>query len=198
MVTSVDFDDLSGRLRGLLIGLDDVLTKDEAAEVEELLDHAEFGEALRALAWIIVEEDSELDGPSSMTSGHSPTTWTSITSCPNNSRDMCNGRRSDNQPQCSSSRRVSTRASAGRGGRDLSPAQRALASPGDLLPRAPRRACRGHVGEGRAQVLGSRRRASRPQDRSALRARTFSRAPERRSPAGPRPGGSEARADEEL
>lgn len=59
-MTHVDFDDLGGRLRGLLIQLDDVLTKDEAAEVEELLEHAEFGEALRTLVWIIVEEDKRI------------------------------------------------------------------------------------------------------------------------------------------
>ena len=59
-MTHIDFDDLGGRLRGLLIQLDDILTKDEAAEVEELLEHAEFGEALHTLVWIIVEEDKRI------------------------------------------------------------------------------------------------------------------------------------------
>ncbi|WP_404385024.1 MafI family immunity protein [Knoellia locipacati] len=51
-----DYDSLSGRLRGLLIALMDVLTPSELSEVDEFLDHAEFGEALRSLAWIISEE----------------------------------------------------------------------------------------------------------------------------------------------
>lgn len=51
-----DFDELLGRIRGLLIALGADLSVDEAAEVEELLDHAELGEALRTLAWLIVEE----------------------------------------------------------------------------------------------------------------------------------------------
>lgn len=50
-------DDLAGRLRGLVISLGDVLTSSESSEVEHFVDHAEFGEALRALAWLLVEED---------------------------------------------------------------------------------------------------------------------------------------------
>jgi hypothetical protein len=60
MVTWMEIDDLSGRLRGLVIALGDVLAKDEAREVDHLLEHAEFGEALRTLAWIIVEEDKRI------------------------------------------------------------------------------------------------------------------------------------------
>lgn len=53
---SADFDELLGRIRGLVISLGEVLSAEEAAEVEEFLDHAELGEGLRTLAWLIVEE----------------------------------------------------------------------------------------------------------------------------------------------
>lgn len=50
------FDELDGRIRGLIVALGPVLSPDEAAELSGLLDHAEFGEALHDLAWLIVEE----------------------------------------------------------------------------------------------------------------------------------------------
>jgi hypothetical protein len=52
-----DFDVLLGLLHGLLISLGPALSPDEVDEVSELLDHAELGEALRTLAWLIVEEE---------------------------------------------------------------------------------------------------------------------------------------------
>lgn len=55
-----DFDELMGRVRGVLIALGGALTSGEAAEVDELLDHAELGEALRTLAWLIVEEHKQI------------------------------------------------------------------------------------------------------------------------------------------
>lgn len=54
------YDDLSGRLRGVVISLGDVLSSEEATDVEEFIEHAELGEALRALAWIIVEKNKQV------------------------------------------------------------------------------------------------------------------------------------------
>ncbi|MGL5829079.1 MAG: hypothetical protein ACRC0L_05860 [Angustibacter sp.] len=56
MMPTPDFDELLGRIRGLLISLGATLSSEESSEVDELLDHAELGEALRSLAWLIVEE----------------------------------------------------------------------------------------------------------------------------------------------
>ena len=55
-----DFDDVIGRLRGLIISLGGILTSEESAEVEHFIEHGEFGEALRALAWLIVEENKRV------------------------------------------------------------------------------------------------------------------------------------------
>lgn len=60
MTGSADYDELLGRLRGLVIGLSSVLSSGEAAEVDEFLEHNELGEALRTLAWIIVEENKQI------------------------------------------------------------------------------------------------------------------------------------------
>lgn len=49
-------DDYIGAIRGLVISLVDVLSAEECAEVEHLVDHGEPAEAVRSLAWIIVEE----------------------------------------------------------------------------------------------------------------------------------------------
>ncbi len=49
-------DDFIGRVKGLVISLEGAISSEECAEVEHLLDHGEVGEALRSLAWIIVEE----------------------------------------------------------------------------------------------------------------------------------------------
>lgn len=53
---NADYDALAGRLRGLVIALMDVFSPDELREVEEFIEHAEFGEALHSLAWIVTEE----------------------------------------------------------------------------------------------------------------------------------------------
>lgn len=58
--TTANFNELSGRIRGLLISIWSALSSRESAEIEEFLDHAELGEALRALAWLIVEEGKEI------------------------------------------------------------------------------------------------------------------------------------------
>lgn len=53
-------DDFHGEVRGLIISLGDHLSSEECAEAEHLLDHGEPGEALRALAWMIVEEEKRV------------------------------------------------------------------------------------------------------------------------------------------
>lgn len=55
-----DYDALAGRLRGLAIALMGVFSADELREVEEFIEHAEFGEALHSLAWIVTEEDKTI------------------------------------------------------------------------------------------------------------------------------------------
>jgi hypothetical protein len=52
-----EFDDFVGLVRGLVISLAAILTPEECAEVEHYIDHDEHGEALRSLAWIIVESN---------------------------------------------------------------------------------------------------------------------------------------------
>jgi hypothetical protein len=51
-----DLDDYLGRVRALLVSLANCLTPGEQEEVEHLIEHGEPAEAMRALAWIIVEE----------------------------------------------------------------------------------------------------------------------------------------------
>ncbi len=51
---------VSGHLRGLLVSLDRSLSKAESAEVADLVDHDEFGEALLTLAWLLVEEEKKV------------------------------------------------------------------------------------------------------------------------------------------
>jgi hypothetical protein len=55
-----NLDDYLGRVRGLLISLADRMTQSECREVERLIDHGEPAEAMRALAWIIVEEHKRI------------------------------------------------------------------------------------------------------------------------------------------
>lgn len=59
-MATLDFDEILGRIRGVLITLGPALSPEESAEVDELLDHAELGEALRTLAWLIVEEEKRV------------------------------------------------------------------------------------------------------------------------------------------
>lgn len=60
MKGDLDHDQMIGRLRGMVITLTGVLSQGEAGEVEEFIEHAEFGEALRTLAWIVVEENKPI------------------------------------------------------------------------------------------------------------------------------------------
>jgi hypothetical protein len=59
-MSSVDFAthaDLTGRLRGLIILLDEHLTSDQARSADELIDASEFGVALEHLAdWLSEDE----------------------------------------------------------------------------------------------------------------------------------------------
>jgi hypothetical protein len=55
--TMSDLEDYLGRVRGLLISLANRLTPGEQKEVEHLIDHGEPAEAMRDLAWLIVEEN---------------------------------------------------------------------------------------------------------------------------------------------
>jgi hypothetical protein len=48
------------RVRNLLTSVSGVLTDAEQAEVSHLIDHDECGEALRTLAWIVVEENKRI------------------------------------------------------------------------------------------------------------------------------------------
>jgi hypothetical protein len=59
----VDFltkTDLTGRLRGLAIMLDDRLTIEQTRAVEELIDGDEFGAALEALARALCDQGASL------------------------------------------------------------------------------------------------------------------------------------------
>jgi hypothetical protein len=49
-----EYEEFIGKVRGLVIGLSGVLTRDECERVEHYIDHNESGEALHLLAWIIV------------------------------------------------------------------------------------------------------------------------------------------------
>lgn len=57
---TADFDELLGRIQGILVSIGSALSPEESAEVDELLDHAELGEALRTLALLIVEEGKQI------------------------------------------------------------------------------------------------------------------------------------------
>jgi hypothetical protein len=52
-----DLEDYLGRVRGLLISLANRLTRGEQKEVEHLIELGEPAEAMRELAWLIVEEN---------------------------------------------------------------------------------------------------------------------------------------------
>jgi hypothetical protein len=61
--TLVDFAtraDLTGRLRGLVILLDDHLTADQARTADQLIDESEFGAALETLAGWLSENASPI------------------------------------------------------------------------------------------------------------------------------------------
>ena len=52
--------DLTGRLRGLVILLDDHLTSDQARAADQLIDDSEFGAALETLAGWLAEKESPI------------------------------------------------------------------------------------------------------------------------------------------
>lgn len=53
-------DDYLHRVRSLLSSVATVLTAEQQEEVSHLIDHGEPAEALRALAWIVVEENKRI------------------------------------------------------------------------------------------------------------------------------------------
>ena len=53
---SAEFEERTGRVRGLVIALTDVLTTKESAEVEHFIAHDELGQALYTLAWILASK----------------------------------------------------------------------------------------------------------------------------------------------
>lgn len=55
MMDGLAHDELRGQLHGLLVSLSPRLAADDTGEISDLIDHDEFGEALRTLAWLIVE-----------------------------------------------------------------------------------------------------------------------------------------------
>jgi hypothetical protein len=54
------YDDLRGKLHGLVVGLGSVLTASEASAVTDFLGVGEYGLALMTLADIIVEEGKQI------------------------------------------------------------------------------------------------------------------------------------------
>lgn len=56
----LDHADLTGRLRGLVIMLDDKITIEQSRQVDELIDASEFGVALETLAGILAESSTSL------------------------------------------------------------------------------------------------------------------------------------------
>lgn len=57
------FEDYMHRVRLLLASLSGYLTDIEQEEISYLIDHDECGEALRTLAWIVVEENKRIPVP---------------------------------------------------------------------------------------------------------------------------------------
>lgn len=56
----LDHADLTGRLRGLVIMLDDKITIDQTRYVDESIDASEFGIALQALADYLAESSTAI------------------------------------------------------------------------------------------------------------------------------------------
>lgn len=52
--------DLTGRIRGLVIMLDDVITIEQSRQAEEMVDEAEFDTALEMLAGSVARSESAL------------------------------------------------------------------------------------------------------------------------------------------
>jgi hypothetical protein len=56
----LDHADLTGRIRGLVIMLDDKVTIEQSRFVDEMIDASEFGVALQALADYLAESSTAL------------------------------------------------------------------------------------------------------------------------------------------
>ena len=54
----LDHADLTGRIRGLVIMLDDKVTIEQTRHVDELIDASEYGPALEALAGFLAESST--------------------------------------------------------------------------------------------------------------------------------------------
>jgi hypothetical protein len=59
-VDFLDHADITGRIRGLVIMLDDKITIEQSRQVDELIDAAEFGAALEVLAGLLAESSTPL------------------------------------------------------------------------------------------------------------------------------------------
>jgi hypothetical protein len=57
-VDFLDHADLTGRIRGLVIMLDDKVTIEQTRHVDELIDATEYGAALEALAGFLAESST--------------------------------------------------------------------------------------------------------------------------------------------
>ena len=56
MATREYYADLEAQIRRLLQALDDVLSVAQRAEVDQFLNHGEYGLSLSTLAWILVDD----------------------------------------------------------------------------------------------------------------------------------------------
>jgi hypothetical protein len=56
----LDHADVTGRIRGLVIMLDDKVTIEQSRSVDEMIDASEFGVALQALADYLAESSTAL------------------------------------------------------------------------------------------------------------------------------------------
>jgi hypothetical protein len=60
-VDFLDHADLTGRIRGLVILLDDKITIDQSRRVDELIDASDFRAALETLATVLADSSTPLD-----------------------------------------------------------------------------------------------------------------------------------------
>jgi hypothetical protein len=60
MHKSWQYNKLSKDIRGILCALDSYLEASQIEEVEHFVNHGEYGEALRTLGWLLVEENKDV------------------------------------------------------------------------------------------------------------------------------------------